>query len=292
MNRREMILRSGAVAVGLGLSAFPLGWVADAQQKRRKLLCFTKSAGFEHSVVKREGDNLSYAERILVDLGKKNGFDVTATKDGRVFTPENLAQYDAFYFYTTGDLTQTGTDGQPPMTPEGKAAFMDAVKNGKGFVGGHTATDTFHSRGGRIDPYIAMLGGEFTGHDAQQEARMIVADTRFPGLRRLGADFRLTDEWYAMSNFAQDMHVLLVQDTQGMEGRNYKRGPYPATWARQHGKGRVFHCSMGHREDVWTNPIFQAVLLGGLSWAFGNVRARVAPNLERVAPRYAEMPTG
>ena len=42
--------------------------------------------------------------------------------------------------------------------------------------------------------------------------------------------------------------------------------PYPATWARMHGKGRVFYTSMGHREDVWTNEKFQQVALGGFSW--------------------------
>ena len=29
-----------------------------------------------------------------------------------------------------------------------------------------------------------------------------------------------------------------------------------------HGKGRVFYTSMGHREDVWDNPLFQNLLLG------------------------------
>ena len=47
-----------------------------------------------------------------------------------------------------------------------------------------------------------------------------------------------------------------------MEGPSYKRPPYPSTWARMHGKGRVFYTSMGHREDVWTSPEFQAVLIG------------------------------
>ena len=47
---------------------------------------------------------------------------------------------------------------------------------------------------------------------------------------------------------------------------------------------RVFYTSMGHREDVWTNPLFQQVLLGGLSWAAGNVEADVKPNLMEVCP--------
>ena len=65
------------------------------------------------------------------------------------------------------------------MSAAGKQAFLDAIKNGKGYVGTHSASDTFHSnesgggndpdRSGRYknygdaaDPYVQMLGGELT----------------------------------------------------------------------------------------------------------------------------------
>ena len=51
-----------------------------------------------------------------------------------------------------------------------------------------------------------------------------------------------------------------------------------------HGKGRVFYTSLGHREDVWTNPTCQKVVLGGFAWALGNVEADVSPNIEKVTP--------
>ena len=38
-----------------------------------------------------------------------------ATKDGTVFDSD-LSPYDAFFFYTTGNLTTPGTDKQPPMS--------------------------------------------------------------------------------------------------------------------------------------------------------------------------------
>ena len=59
--------------------------------------------------------------------------------------------------------------------------------------------------------------------------------------------------------------MLLVQETEGMPDNEYKRSPYPATWARMYGLGRVFYTSMGHREDVWMNETFQSILLGGIS---------------------------
>lgn len=302
MDRRELLSKAGLAALSVGLGAFPSGYVA-AQGTKRRVLMFTKSSGFEHPGVKRVNGQMGYAERTLVELGKSHGFDVDVTKDGGVFTPANLAQYDAFFFYTTGDLTQPGTDKNPPMTPEGKAAFLEAIKNGKGFIGSHSATDTFHTQpdppdrsnrylyqGEKTDPYVKMIGAEFIRHGKQQKARMTVADPKFPGLNAAGDGFEMLEEWYSLKEFAKDLHVLLVQETAGMEGSDYQRGAYPATWARRHGQGRVFYTSMGHREDVWTDPRFQSILLGGISWAVGNVKADVTPNLETAAPRYADLP--
>jgi uncharacterized protein len=98
------------------------------------------------------------------------------------------------------------------------------------------------------------------------------------------------DEWYSLTDFSKDLHVLLVQETEGMIGVPYKRPPYPATWARKDGAGRVFYTSMGHREDTWTNPKFQQILLGALAWATGNVEADVTPNIESVTPDAWKLP--
>ena len=216
---------------------------------------------------------------MLVDLGKRHGLDVTATKDGSVFTPQGLAPFDAIAFYTTGDLTQRGTDGQPPMPAGGKAALLDAIAGGKGFVGIHSATDTFHSHGAAIDPYIAMIGGEFVAHGAQQDATQHVVDPKFPGAPP--ADFTMHEEWYALTHLAPDLHAILMTDTKGMKGPMYQRPPYPSTWARRHGKGRVFYTSMGHREEVWTDDTFVHLLTGGLTWAAGTGDPDVTPNVSK-----------
>jgi type 1 glutamine amidotransferase len=269
----------------------------------KQILFFTKSSGFEHGPIRRTNGELSHAEKILTELGKKHDFAVTCTKDGGVFTPENIAKYDAFCFYTTGDLTSPGTDKQPPMSKAGKAAFLEAIRNGKGFIGTHSASDTFHTEpdskeegtryqnyGEKSDPYILMLGGEFIKHGPQQKAKMTVVDPRFPGFEAVGTDFDLLEEWYSLKEFASNLHVILVQETAGMKGPEYQRGSYPATWARTYGKGRVFFTSMGHREDIWTNPKFQTMLLGGIGWALRTRDADVSPNLETAAPKHGEFP--
>jgi hypothetical protein len=289
------MLKAASLAA-VGLSAFPLRWLSGAESKRQKVLYFTRCAGFEHSVVKREGDQLSHSEKVLTEMGRQAGFDVECTKDGRVFDGD-LGQYDLIAFYTSGDLTQPDKQGTPPMTPAGKQKLLDAVAAGKGFVGFHAANDSFHSPGPRnetqteLDPFIAMVGGEFVSHGAQQEASLLIT-SRFPGTGNMGCAEGISfyEEWYALKNFAKDLHVILVQETKMMTGECYQRPSFPATWARMHGEGRVFYTSLGHREDVWTNPFFQTIALGGIAWAMGNVDYKITPNIDKVTPEANKLP--
>ena len=114
---------------------------------------------------------------------------------------------------------------------------------------------------------------------------------KFPGLEKHGEGFKFSEEWYSLKDFRDDLHVILVQETATMKGIEYQRPPYPATWARNHGKGRVFYTSMGHREDVWTNPLFQEILTGGMLWALGDLQADISPNLQTADPGRAAKST-
>ena len=51
----------------------------------------------------------------------------------------------------------------------------------------------------------------------------------------------------------------------------------------------VFYTSFGHRDDIWTNPLVQAIIAGGIAWAMGNVKVDVAPNIDQVTPRARQM---
>jgi uncharacterized protein len=298
MNRRQLLQRAGLAALALGASRLPFGWAAPSEGNKKKILMYTRSQGFQHSVVTRKDGKLSLAEQIVTDLGGKHGFDVVCEKDGRIFLSKDFPTFDGFVFETQGDLlAEKSLDGAPPMTVDGKKALLDAVAGGKGFVGCHCASDTFHSKGeafqtqprDQVDPYIAMLGGEFIRHGAQQAAPLQIVDAKWPGLEK-AKDLNVMEEWYSLKNFAPDLHVILVMDTKDMKGFDYERPPYPQTWARMNEKGRVFFTSFGHREDVWQSDLFQGLLLGGLSWALGNVDADVTPNIDKVTPKANELP--
>jgi len=199
--------------------------------------------------------------------------------------------YDAFFFFTTGNLAEVGTDDAPSMSAQGKEALLAAIRDGKGFLGVHSASDTFHSKGRRFetqhqpDPYIAMLGGEFLGHGSQQEALVRVVDANFPGLQALSEDFTLKEEWYSLKNFRQDDHVLLILETAAMHDLDYKRPPFPIAWARKEGKGRVYYNAMGHREDVWMSERFHQILAGAVFWATGRADAELDENMSVTTPQ-------
>lgn len=300
MNRRELLRTLSAGVLAAGMKGLPFARSLRAAAQPMKILMFTKSSGFEHDMIKRTDGKLGPAEQIVTDLGKQHAFEVTATKDGRIFSSAELPRYDAFFFYTTGDLTTEGTDKNPPMTPEGKQRFLDLIHEGKGFIGTHSAADTFDTTGDRfdpagqptLDPYLVMLGGEFLAHDAQQSAHLTVVDKKFPGMSALGDGIDITEEWYPFRSYQPDLHVLTILETRDMKGPHYQRPPYPNSWARMHGKGRVFYTALGHREDVWNSAAFQSLLVGGISWSLKQVDAAVAPNIAQVAPDANNIPAG
>ncbi len=259
---------------------------ARAGDTPKKILFFSKSSGYQHDMIRSENGGPSQAERILAELGPPNNLRFTFTKDGSIFTPEKIASFDAFCFYTTGDLTELGEHHDPPMPKGGKEAFLAAIRGGKGFVGIHSATDTFHSKGNTVDPFIQMIGGEFVTHyEHWVPGHLVVADRNFPGLSSVADDYGPEEEWYSMKNFSPNLHVLLYHDTAKMGKIGpYNRPNYPSTWAQMYGKGRVFYTSLGHRIEVWMDPTFQQILLGGLKWSTGQVDADVTPNIDKVTP--------
>lgn len=303
-DRREFLrtLTTAALATTAGLTLSRHSRAAE----RKSVLVFTKSSGFEHDVVKRKDGKLSIAEATVTDLGAKHGFDVTCSKDGRIFDSKDFHAHQAVFFFTTGDLTEPGTDKNPPMSPAGKQALLTSIEQGLGFVGCHAASDTFHTppdpadlsnryiaHGAQSDPYLRMLGGEFIVHARDprlQTANILIHDPSFPGLEDVHSPVPFNEEWYSLKDFATDMHVIATVDTSMLKNECYQRRPYPIVWARKNGQGRVFFVAMGDRPENWQSEFFLNLLGGGLRWSLGEAKADLSQNLAAVAPGYADIP--
>jgi type 1 glutamine amidotransferase len=106
-------------------------------QRARKVLVLARAAGFVHS-------SIPLAAKMVEEMGKKTGaWTATTTYEASDITAENLKQYDLLVLdSTTGEFLDDPND--PAATEARKKALMDFVRGGKGLVGIHAATDSYH----------------------------------------------------------------------------------------------------------------------------------------------------
>lgn len=243
---------------------------AAAAEGKARILFVTQSQGFRHPTVTRKSYDLSHSERVMTELGVSSGaFRVDCTQDvEQDFTRERLDAYDIVMFYTTGDL---------PIAKETLDYFLnDWLKQaGHGFIGVHAAADTFHN----YEPFWDMLGGTFVAHPWGQDSMVTVTvhDPTHPVARPWGEEFVIQDEIYQFTHWQPEKVRVLM--SLNMEKTELKR-PFhvPVAWVKNYGEGKVLHMSLGHREEVWSNPQYQESLLGGIRWIMGVEPGDATPN--------------
>lgn len=267
MNMRRAFIAS-CLALATVLTGAELR-AEDAPKGGARMLFLTQSAGFKHGSVSRKDAGLSPAERAMTDLGiASNLFRVDCSQDAASITKEQLDNYDIVMFYTTGDL---------PFKDEVRDYLFNewVKKKGHGFIGAHSAADTYHN----YQPYWEMIGGTFNGHPwgSNQKVTVTVHDKSHPISKPWGDEFEITDEIYRFKNWQPEkVHVLMSLNM----AKTSLKEPYhvPIAWVKNYGDGKVFHMSLGHREDVWTNPKFMESMLGGIKWILGQAPGDATPN--------------
>lgn len=247
---------------------------AFAADKPKRVLYVTTAAGFSHdsrhlskTVIEKIGKESGVFETVYdKNLDKKNTQDADAIKE---ITPQGLKGYDAVLFYTTG-----GKD-QFPLSPENRQVLIDWVKAGGAFVGFHAATDTYADWA----PYYEMIGGSFDGHPWHEDVKLDVEDPSHPSVHHLADSWTIKDEIYQFKNYdRKSLHVILSLSLEAEKGKAARTDKdVPIAWCKNHGKGRVFYTSLGHRDDVWTNPVYQTHVLGGIRWVLGLAHGDATP---------------
>jgi type 1 glutamine amidotransferase len=251
-----IVVAGGAAIVAAGLICL----AADAKPARKRILFYTESEGFRHSVVARPlTGEPAFAEKVLKEIATKAGYDIEFSQSYHdLVNAEQLERYDAIVMYTSGN---------PKFN---QPAFFEWLRSGKALVGIHAATDTWKDKD---QEFPKVIGAAFTTHGSTNAEKVTikVEDRNHPATRMLGPEWVIADEIYHHDRFSRDqIHVLMSIDTtktnlgpQKMEAG----GDYPMAWTRSEGRGRVFYTALGHREDVWTNPTFQEHLLAGMAWS-------------------------
>lgn len=260
---------------------------AASPVKARKILVFSATAGFRHA-------SIATGKVALTELGKKTGaYEAIISDDLAYFEPAAIQQFDAICFLsTTQDVFSPHPDFVKKMSEEEKKqaqektlrlrkSLMDYVVGGKGFVGIHAATDTLYN----MPEYGRMIGGYFDGHPWTADKEVQIDIEKGQEKHPLNAIFEgkslnLREEIYQHREPYDPalMHTLLrlnVEKSASVQGMKRQDGHYGVSWLRQHGKGRVFYCALGHNHEMYWHPQVLRHYLAGIQWAMGDLKAEV-----------------
>ncbi|MGV3616316.1 MAG: ThuA domain-containing protein [Fimbriimonas sp.] len=216
-----------------------------APPRTRRMLVFSKTAGFRHG-------SIAAAQQALMRLDP--ALKVEVTEDAAAFTPENLKRFDLVGFVlTTGDV----------LNPSQEAALEAYVRGGGGFVGVHSATDTEYDW-----PFYAELAGaHFKSHPEVQAATVRVEDPKHPTTRLMPKVWQRVDEWYDFKASPRGkVRVLASLDESTYKGGTMGKD-HPIVWCREIGKGRAWYTGMGHTDSTWREQLFLGSLYDGIVWA-------------------------
>jgi type 1 glutamine amidotransferase len=126
------------------------------------------------------------------------------------------------------------TSGELPLTDAQKAALLDFVHRGGGFIGIHSATDTLYD----WPDYGRLVGAYFKAHSWAQVATVTVEDRAHPTTTAQGASFAILEEFYTFrENPRSSVHVLLSLDVASVGAS----GDYPLAWTQTVGAGRTYY---------------------------------------------------
>ncbi len=238
------LLLTPAFFLSLGMGSYTL---ANATESIN-LLVFTKTEGFRHT-------SIEPGVEAMKKICQENGFSLDHSEDASVFTAENLAKYQVMVFLnTTGDILN---DAQ-------QQAMESFIRNGGGFVGIHSATDTEYD----WPWYGRLVGAYFESHPKVQPAVLHVIDQQHPATEMLPTQWPRTDEWYNFKEMNPEVNVLITLDESTYEGG--KNGEFhPFAWYHDYDGGRAFYTLGGHTEETFSESQFLAHLIGGIKYAAG-----------------------
>jgi uncharacterized protein len=232
----------------------------------KRVLYITHSAGFRHG-------SIETSRAVLSELGQRSGaFEVIASEDLSLLTADTLRDFDVLFFFTSGELA---------LSDSQKTDLLAFVRDGKGFGGAHSATDTLYNWPG----YGELIGAYFNGHPWVQEVSIVIEDPAHPSMRGLGGAFRIVEEIYQFRDFIREgTSVLMSLDTASVDlnAAGVQGTDFPLAWTREYGSGRVFYTALGHFDETWLDPRMQTMLLNAILWLAGEDAERPEPMLRPV----------
>lgn len=270
-----------AAAVGLALvlavallSAMPR--TAGAQTLERHVLIFTETAAFRHD------EAIDQGVPKLEAAFEEAGISSEHTEDSSIFNDTDLARFDALVMFQTS--------GDPWTGPGEKEALEAYQQNGGGIAAIHNAADMR----GNYQWWDDLIGAQMPGHadtspPLGQEATVRVEDTEHPSTEHLSAEWIRSDEWYNFDRNVRDgAHVLATVDESTYDpGDNAMGEDHPISWCKPYDGGRAWVTALGHFGAHYDEPDLLQHIIGGVSWAAGEVEGDCGEEAPAPAPDIA-----
>lgn len=229
---------------------------AGLQGKPAELLIITGDHGHDwKGTTKALREFLSAGGKINVHVSE------TPAKD---LTDENLAKYDVLLL----NYRETKPTPDTKWTDANKAAFLKAVKDGKGLVVYHFASSAFPDW---QEYEIATAGGwrKQGFHGPKHEFTVKTTDAKHPISEGLPKEFKHTiDELYSNSLITPGSTILATAYCDPAKPRGTGKDE-PVIWVNSYGKGRVYNNALGHDVEAVSDPKYQEWLRRGVIWAAG-----------------------
>ena len=183
-------------------------------------------------------------DEIVKSLSEREEFQITRVNENLdVLISPNLDSYDLIvFYYTVGEITDAQKNG-----------LLNHIASGKGYVGVHSAADSFRG----CPEYRAMVGGYFVTHPRYRDYQVNIVDEAHPITKGI-VEFMVTDEQYVL-DYDPRVNVLASALWQG--------GAMPVVWTKDWGGGRVFYLALGHDAAACRHEMFGTLLQRGALWA-------------------------
>jgi type 1 glutamine amidotransferase len=219
------------------------------EQPRFAALVFTRTAGFRH-------ESIPAGIEAVAALAGEHGFTAVFTEDAAEFTDASLAQFGVIAFLnTSGDVLN---DAQ-------QSAMERFVRQGGGFVGIHSATDTEHD----WEWYGRLVGARFGGHPEIQDGVIDVVNRDHPSTRFLPRHWPRRDEWYNFQRAPAEAVTVLARLDESSYSGGTMGDQHPIAWCHEFDGGRAWYTGGGHTIESFSEPLFRQHLLAGIEWAAG-----------------------
>jgi len=191
---------------------------------------------------------------------------VDSCSDPSVFTEAGLDPYDVVFFLNTTGATLDG-DGQGEAH---RQALMDFVTTkGRGFVGTHSASDTYDTG---WPWYSDFIGANFQAHSpagtagtatyAPGVSHVILSTAKVPN------PWNRMEEWYAFTRDPTTSALPGITVLLDCTDATNQLGTRPSAWVHDlPGGGRMFYTAFGHATAAFQEQPVMDLIAAGIKWA-------------------------